>query len=200
MVKTKFDAGKSVYFIDMHTGYITLSDLSDGLHPTAGGFMKMARLYYDTLVRVTPQIKPVQAVPGVDDGGAPNDVAGAIDTKCQMDLANAVPPVVTQGGSGDTDGAYVHKGVDRGSIFKWSQTTNPSQTPNLSGIFWAVSRVEEPPCRDNGLLILMFCDTPHLETLSRGPKSISSLDKVHFKLPEKIFTNAEYIGSQRRWK
>ena len=139
MVQDKFTAGKSVYFIDMHTGYITLSDLSDGLHPNDGGFMKMARLYYDTLVRVTPLIKPVQAVPGVDDGAAPNDVSGGIDTKCQMDPANTVTPVQTQGGSGDTDGSYVHKGVDRGTIFTWSRTTNPSQTPNLSGIFWAVS-------------------------------------------------------------
>ena len=139
MVQDKFAAGKSVYFIDMHTGYITLSDLMDGLHPNDGGFMKMARLYYDALIRLTPLIKPVRAVSGINDGAAPNDVGGGLDTKCQMDLANAVAPVVTQGGSGDTDGPYVHKGVDRGNIFTWSRTTNPSQTPNLSGIFWAVS-------------------------------------------------------------
>jgi len=96
-------------------------------------------LYYDALIRLTPLIKPVRAVSGINDGAAPNDVGGGLDTKCQMDLANAVAPVVTQGGSGDTDGPYVHKGVDRGNIFTWSRTTNPSQTPNLSGIFWAVS-------------------------------------------------------------
>ena len=48
IVKTRRTAGQSIEFVNMHVG-LTLDDLSDGLHPGAGGYVKMANIWADAI-------------------------------------------------------------------------------------------------------------------------------------------------------
>ncbi|KAH8586344.1 hypothetical protein B0O99DRAFT_702959 [Bisporella sp. PMI_857] len=140
MVNEKSEEGKNVWFVDMNDGYITLSDLADGLHPSDGGFLKMARLYYDALVNLGDYIKPPQRVLGVDDTAAQSQPGsgGEIDTKCQKVPGNAIGPIQTQQGSGGNDGPYVHKGVDHGKLLYWQgPPSSPQDVPVINGVFWA---------------------------------------------------------------
>ncbi|WP_433219481.1 SGNH/GDSL hydrolase family protein [Dactylosporangium sp. CS-047395] len=57
------DKGARVHFVDMHDK-LTLKDLDDGIHPTAGGFVKMAQLWADAL-------KPQLTAAPVASGKAP---------------------------------------------------------------------------------------------------------------------------------
>ncbi|GAA0378293.1 lipase [Acrocarpospora corrugata] len=63
IVQNKVNAGKRVHLVDMHSKLNT-SDLIDGIHPTAGGYDKMAAAWYAAL----------QAVPGSigQPGGTPS--------------------------------------------------------------------------------------------------------------------------------
>ncbi|WP_347605029.1 lectin [Acrocarpospora sp. B8E8] len=63
IVQNKVNAGKRVHLVDMHSK-LTTSDLIDGIHPTAGGYDKMAAAWYAAL----------QAVPGSigQPGGTPS--------------------------------------------------------------------------------------------------------------------------------
>ncbi|NUP81813.1 MAG: lectin [Nonomuraea sp.] len=67
IVQSKVNSGKRVHLVDMHSR-LTTSDLIDGIHPTAGGYDKMAAAWYDALL----------AVPGsIGQPGTPS-TAGAI--------------------------------------------------------------------------------------------------------------------------
>ncbi|WP_277212388.1 RICIN domain-containing protein [Isoptericola croceus] len=51
IVQSKVNAGKNVHLVDMHSA-LTAADLEDGVHPTAGGYDKMATVWYDALQSV----------------------------------------------------------------------------------------------------------------------------------------------------
>jgi hypothetical protein len=52
IVQSKVNAGKHVHLVDMHAA-LTAGDLTDGIHPTAAGYDKMAATWYAAL-RSTP--------------------------------------------------------------------------------------------------------------------------------------------------
>jgi lysophospholipase L1-like esterase len=59
IVQSNVNAGKHVHLVDMYRA-LTTADLGDGVHPNAGGYSKMATVWYDAL----------RAVPGsITDGG-----------------------------------------------------------------------------------------------------------------------------------
>ncbi|WP_239118643.1 SGNH/GDSL hydrolase family protein, partial [Paractinoplanes ferrugineus] len=55
MIQTKANAGKHVHLVDMHNA-LTTNDLIDGIHPTAGGYDKMAATWYNALRAVPGSI------------------------------------------------------------------------------------------------------------------------------------------------
>ena len=55
IVSSKVSAGKRVRLVDMHSA-ITTADLIDGIHPTAGGYDKMAARWYSALQSVPGSI------------------------------------------------------------------------------------------------------------------------------------------------
>ncbi|WP_250214303.1 lectin [Acrocarpospora catenulata] len=55
IVQSKVNSGKRVYLVDMHSK-LTTSDLIDGIHPTAGGYDKMAAAWYAALQSVSGSI------------------------------------------------------------------------------------------------------------------------------------------------
>jgi lysophospholipase L1-like esterase len=64
IVQNKVAAGKHVHLVDMH-GALTTADLTDGIHPTAGGYDKMAATWYAALRSVPGSI-------GTPGGGSPS--------------------------------------------------------------------------------------------------------------------------------
>ena len=61
IVQSKVNGGKRVHLVDMHAA-LTTADLIDGVHPTAGGYDKMAATWYSAL----------RSVPGsIGDPGTP---------------------------------------------------------------------------------------------------------------------------------
>jgi lysophospholipase L1-like esterase len=55
IVQNKVNSGKRVHLVDMHSKLAT-SDLIDGIHPTAGGYDKMAAAWYAALQSVSGSI------------------------------------------------------------------------------------------------------------------------------------------------
>jgi len=79
IVQNKVNSGKRVHLVDMYSK-LTTSDLIDGIHPTAGGYDKMAAAWYAALQSVsgtigqpgdpgaTPSPSPTSAIRGVGSG------------------------------------------------------------------------------------------------------------------------------------
>jgi lysophospholipase L1-like esterase len=84
IVQSKVNSGKHVHLVDMHSK-LTTSDLIDGVHPTAGGYDKMAAAWYSALQSVSGSIgqpgnpTPAGAIRGVGSGRC-LDVTGASQT------------------------------------------------------------------------------------------------------------------------
>jgi lysophospholipase L1-like esterase len=55
IVQSKVNAGKHVHLVDMHSA-LTTGDLTDGIHPTAGGYDKMAATWFNALRSVPGSI------------------------------------------------------------------------------------------------------------------------------------------------
>jgi len=55
IVQSKVNAGKHVHLVDMHSA-LTAADLIDGIHPTAGGYNKMAAAWFTALLSVPGSI------------------------------------------------------------------------------------------------------------------------------------------------
>ncbi|MGJ6967767.1 lectin [Streptosporangium sp. G11] len=55
IVQNKVNSGRRVHLVDMHSK-LTTSDLIDGIHPTAGGYDKMAAAWYAALQSVSGSI------------------------------------------------------------------------------------------------------------------------------------------------
>lgn len=55
IVASKVAAGKHVHLVDMHSA-LTTADLADGIHPNAGGYDKMAAVWFNALLSVPGSI------------------------------------------------------------------------------------------------------------------------------------------------
>ena len=51
IVQTRANAGKHVHLVEMYSA-LTTADLADGVHPNAGGYAKMATVWYNALLSV----------------------------------------------------------------------------------------------------------------------------------------------------
>ncbi|MCW6003562.1 cellulose binding domain-containing protein [Micromonospora sp. CPCC 205371] len=65
IVQSKVNAGKRVHFVDMYP-VLTAADLADGVHPNAGGYAKMATVWFNAL-RAVPR--------SITDGTTPTSPA-----------------------------------------------------------------------------------------------------------------------------
>ncbi len=90
IVQRNVSAGKHVHLVDMHSA-LTTADLTDGIHPTAGGYDKMAATWYSAL----------QSVPG--SIGSPGDnptstLVSAASGRCldvpQSNTTNGTQPII----------------------------------------------------------------------------------------------------------
>jgi lysophospholipase L1-like esterase len=91
IVQSKVNAGRHVHLVDMHAA-LTTADLVDGVHPTAGGYDKMAAVWYSALRSVPGSIgDPAGGTTGSALVGAASgrclDVPGASTT-------NGVQPII----------------------------------------------------------------------------------------------------------
>ncbi|WP_196218102.1 cellulose binding domain-containing protein [Streptomyces blattellae] len=62
IVQSKVSAGKRVHLVDMYSA-LTTADLADGVHPNAGGYSKMATVWYNALRSVPGSIGDVTTPP-----------------------------------------------------------------------------------------------------------------------------------------
>ncbi|SCF46812.1 Lysophospholipase L1 [Micromonospora matsumotoense] len=76
IVSSKVSAGKRVRLVDMHSA-VTTADLIDGIHPTAGGYDKMAARWYSALQSVPGSI----GNPG-NSGGQTAAIVGTPSGRC----------------------------------------------------------------------------------------------------------------------
>ncbi|WFF03232.1 ricin-type beta-trefoil lectin domain protein [Micromonospora sp. WMMD964] len=76
IVQSKVNAGKRVHLVDMHSA-LTTADLIDGVHPTAGGYDKMAARWYSALQSVPGSI----GNPG-SGGGQTTAIVGTRSGRC----------------------------------------------------------------------------------------------------------------------
>jgi lysophospholipase L1-like esterase len=60
IVQSNVDAGRRVHLVDMYSA-LTAADLADGVHPNAGGYSKMATVWYDALLSVPGSIGNLSA-------------------------------------------------------------------------------------------------------------------------------------------
>lgn len=73
IIGRKVAAGKHVHLVDMHA-VVSTADLSDGIHPTAAGYGKMAQAWYGALLAVPSSLSPSLVNP---QSGRCLDVTGA---------------------------------------------------------------------------------------------------------------------------
>ena len=89
IVSSKVSAGKHVHLVDMYHALNT-SDLADGVHPTAGGYDKMAAVWYSALLSVSGSI----GSPGTG-GGTTSPITGVASGRC-VDVPNSTQTLGTQ--------------------------------------------------------------------------------------------------------
>ncbi|MFL6127304.1 SGNH/GDSL hydrolase family protein [Actinophytocola sp.] len=79
MVQSKAGAGKHVHLVDMHSA-LTAADLTDGIHPTAAGYDKMAATWYNALRAVPGSLATAGRQLVGTQSGRCADVAGIATT------------------------------------------------------------------------------------------------------------------------
>ncbi|MFB9361403.1 GDSL-type esterase/lipase family protein, partial [Actinoplanes nipponensis] len=91
IVQGKVNSGKRVHLVDMHAA-LTTADLIDGIHPTAGGYDKMAATWYAALRSVPGTIGETTGTP---TGGA---LVGAGSGRCLdvpgSNTTNGTQPII----------------------------------------------------------------------------------------------------------
>ncbi|KAF2825075.1 hypothetical protein CC86DRAFT_241827, partial [Ophiobolus disseminans] len=100
-------AGRRIQLADMNDGFITQTDLVDGVHPNGLGYRKMAAVWLAAIKQAGYE-KMLQN-PG--DNGTPDDAPA---NSCDKIPGYADGPHKTQKGYGFDDGPYVHKGTPMG--------------------------------------------------------------------------------------
>jgi lysophospholipase L1-like esterase len=90
IVQRNVNAGRHVHLVDMHSA-LTAADLTDGIHPTAAGYDKMAATWFAALRSVAGSI----GTPGTSTGPT---LVGAGSGRClelpQSNAANGTQPVI----------------------------------------------------------------------------------------------------------
>jgi lysophospholipase L1-like esterase len=76
IVQGKANSGKHVHAVDMHDA-LTPADLTDGIHPTASGYDKMAAVWYNALLSVSGSI----GAPGSGSGPG-TEIVGTQSGRC----------------------------------------------------------------------------------------------------------------------
>ncbi|MGI5240197.1 ricin-type beta-trefoil lectin domain protein [Dactylosporangium sp. CA-139066] len=108
IVQSKVSAGKHVHLVDMHSA-LTAADLTDGIHPTANGYDKMAATWYNALLSVPGSIGT-----GGSTGGTTTTLVGAGSGRCLDDpngsTANGVQPIIWDC-SGGTNQRWTRSGA-----------------------------------------------------------------------------------------
>ena len=89
IVSSKVSAGKHVHLVDQYDA-LTTSDLADGVHPTAGGYDKMAATWYSALLSVSGSIGTTGST-----GGATSPITGVASGRC-VDVPNSTQTLGTQ--------------------------------------------------------------------------------------------------------
>ena len=75
IVQSKASAGRHVHLVDMHSA-LTTADLTDGIHPTAGGYDKMAATWFNALRSVPGSIGGQAAVDLLTNGNIESGTSG----------------------------------------------------------------------------------------------------------------------------
>ena len=88
IVSSKVSAGKHVHLVDQYDA-LTTADLADGVHPNAGGYDKMAAVWYSALLSVSGSI----GQPG--SGGGGNAIVGTASGRC-VDVPGSTQTLGTQ--------------------------------------------------------------------------------------------------------
>ncbi|EPE08332.1 carbohydrate esterase family 3 protein [Ophiostoma piceae UAMH 11346] len=111
-------SGKKIVLAELDDGWIPLSELVDGIHPTESGYLKMASRFFQA-INIANDLKWIKAPveTGIDDS------AHTVDTKCYKTLGSAISdprspmqmlyarsPMIVD------DGSYSHSSVSRGNI------------------------------------------------------------------------------------
>jgi lysophospholipase L1-like esterase len=82
MVQSKANAGQHVHLVDMHSA-LTAADLTDGIHPTATGYDKMAATWFAALQSVSGSIgSPAGSGGGSSGGGSTGAFVGVQSGRC----------------------------------------------------------------------------------------------------------------------
>ena len=71
IVQSKAAAGKHVHLVDQHSA-LTAADLTDGIHPTASGYDKMAGVWYNALRSVPGALVPAVVSPSPTTPASPS--------------------------------------------------------------------------------------------------------------------------------
>jgi lysophospholipase L1-like esterase len=89
IVQSKVSAGKHVHLVDMYDA-LTTADLADGVHPNAGGYDKMAAVWYSALLSVPGSIgSPGQPSPSPSTSpGTSGHIVGVGSGRC-LDVPNS---------------------------------------------------------------------------------------------------------------
>jgi lysophospholipase L1-like esterase len=90
IVQSKVNAGRRVHLVDMHSA-LTTADLIDGVHPTAGGYDKMAARWYAALQSVPGSI----GTPGSTTTTAPPTSTRPPATTTRPPTTTSRPPTTT---------------------------------------------------------------------------------------------------------
>ncbi|WP_329047745.1 RICIN domain-containing protein [Amycolatopsis sp. NBC_01488] len=88
IVQNKQNAGKHVHLVDMHSA-LTAADLTDGVHPTAAGYDKMAATWFTALRSVagsigTPGTSQAKQLVGTQSGRCADASPAANGTQLQL--------------------------------------------------------------------------------------------------------------------
>src|SRR5215212_521685 len=75
IVQSKVNAGRHVHLVDMHSA-LTTADLTDGIHPTAGGYDKMAATWFNALRSVPGSIGNQATVDLLTNGNIESGTSG----------------------------------------------------------------------------------------------------------------------------
>jgi len=75
IVQSKVNAGKHVHLVDMHSA-LTTADLTDGVHPTAGGYDKMAATWLTALRSVPGSIGNTTSTSILTNGNIESGTSG----------------------------------------------------------------------------------------------------------------------------
>jgi len=90
IVQRNASAGKHVHLVDMHSA-LTAADLTDGIHPTAGGYDKMAAMWYSALQSVPGSI-------GTPGSSTTSTLVSVASGRCldvpQSNTTNGTQPII----------------------------------------------------------------------------------------------------------